>query len=403
MNNQNLMMNRNATGLVDPNAEIQKLEEERRFEEARFMNSFDNMSNNSGLLLSRNNLNNSNNINAANEKIIAVDMKQEEPDAPEKAFPDAENVMTGNQNVINNNNQNTVNTQNKNVASKTKDTLMKTVQATHNAAQQQVAIEKQQAAQKNVVQNNSIKTVAKPAASNNTSSANTVNTSAASVAPVAQQSQIKIKSSLKPDELVKGYIELFKKHFDLELSSSICYENMRKICEINTKEADKTLYFMENTYRLSTLLYLSGNLPIVIIATILAEKNRKNVLNYVTKEVENAAKPYDEVRDLRVKRYMRKYEEMNVNDAITVTPGVTILSSELSAAIQAQFDDISTKMKKYNAQLKKSLDKLDDEARNDVIYIYSNCWYFLQGFENVPEMRKYIMSITDDTRKNLKV
>ena len=100
---------------------------------------------------------------------------------------------------------------------------------------------------------------------------------------------------------------------------------------------------------------------------------------------------------------MRKYEEMNVNDAITVTPGVTTLSPELSAAIQTQFDDISTKMKKYNVQLKKSLDKLDDEARNDVIYIYSNCWYFLQGFENVPEMRKYIMSITDDTRKNLKV
>ena len=212
-----------------------------------------------------------------------------------------------------------------------------------------------------------------------------------------------IKSNLSLDELTKRYIDMFKEHFNIELSSSICFENMRKMCEVNVKDPDKTLYFLENTYRLSTLLYLTGNLPILIVTSIIAEKNRKNILKYVTIEVENGAKEYDEVKALRMKRWMNKYSNMQVNDAMTITPGVTNLTPELSALMQKQFDTICTKLKRFNNEMTSIVSKFDDATKNDVIYIYSNWWYLLQGFENVQEMRTYIMAITDDTRRNLKI
>ena len=392
MNNQNLMMSRNNNGLVDANAEKQRLEEEKRLQEMQFMNSFNNVSNSAnGLMVRREDVEN---MHEMQEKTISQEITQEESEAPEREFGDVASVSD----VIN------TDTIDKS-KSVTKEALSKITQDTHNIAQQQInAQKKMTSAVKTQTETNTNTTSNTTTTSNTDNNANNANNNTNnSTQTSTNEHQIKIKTNISPDDLAKMYIEMFKKHFDLNLSASICYENMRKICEINTKEADKTLYFIENTYRLSTLLYLTGNLPIVVIATILAEKNRKNVLNYITKEVENAAKPYEEVRDLRMKRYMRKYEDMKVNDAITVTPGVTMMTPELTDAIKARFDNISTKMKKFNKALMNSLNKLDDAAKNDVVYIYSNCWYFLQGFENVPEMRAYIMSITDDTRKNLKI
>lgn len=214
---------------------------------------------------------------------------------------------------------------------------------------------------------------------------------------------VNIKSIVSLDDLVKRYIDVFKEHFGLDLSSSICFENMRKLCEVNTKDPDKTLYFLENTYRLSTLLYLTSNLPILIVTSIIAEKNRKNILKYVTIEVENGAKEYDDVKALRVKRWSNKYANMKVNDAMTITPGVTTITSELAVLMQKQFDDICLKLKRFNKEMTNLVNGFDDATKNDIIFIYSNWWYLLQGFENVVEMRDYIMAITDDTRRNLKL
>lgn len=216
---------------------------------------------------------------------------------------------------------------------------------------------------------------------------------------------VKIKTALKPDDIAKAYVEMFKKHFDLELSPVLAYESMRRFTDVdNIKSPEKTLYYIENTYRLSTLIYLAGNFPIMVIAMILSEKNRKNVLRYVTAETELAAKPYDSVRETRLSRYAKKFAEMSVNDAIAITLGATVPTQELAAALKARFDDICARMKaKYDKDLTKAARKLDDDARNDVVFIFSNVWHLLQAFENVSEVRNYIMMITDDTRKNLEI
>ena len=214
---------------------------------------------------------------------------------------------------------------------------------------------------------------------------------------------VRIRQNMNPDELCKAYMDMFKQSFGMDLSASICYENMRRMCEADLKAPENTLYFMENTYRVSTLLYLASNLPIVFVTSVLAEKNRKNILKYVTIEVENGSKPYQELRDLRIRRWGRKFENMAVNDAMTVTPGVTGLSEALVTEMISAFQDTCTKLRKFNKELTGIVAKFDDGALNDVTYIYSNWWYFLQGFENVPEMRTYVMAITDDTRKNLKI
>lgn len=212
-----------------------------------------------------------------------------------------------------------------------------------------------------------------------------------------------IKSGAGPDEMAQAYIRMFKSSLGLDLSSAIVFENMRKICEPDVRDPLKTLYFLENTYRVSTLLYLAGNLPILVVTSILAEKNRKNILKYVTIEVENGNKPYDQLRELRMKRWVRKFENMAVNDAMTVTPGVSVPTKELADAMAYEFGSVSSKLKKFDAEMTGIVAKFDDATRNDVVYIYSNWWYLLQGFENVPEMRSYVMAITDDTRRNLKI
>ena len=206
-----------------------------------------------------------------------------------------------------------------------------------------------------------------------------------------------------PDQLCQDYVKLFKETLGLDLSTAICYENMRRICEIDTRDPCGTLYFLENTYRVSTLIYLAGNLPVLFVASILAEKNRKNILKYVTIEVENSSKPYQELLDLRRRRWSRKFEDMAVNDAMTVTPGATQLSPELASELRSMLAGTAAKLKRFNAEMASIAGKFDDGARNDVIYIYSNWWHLLQGFENVPEMRAYLMAITDDTRRNLKI
>ena len=221
--------------------------------------------------------------------------------------------------------------------------------------------------------------------------------------PGSAQTITKIRMSTSPDALTTAYADMFMKHFGLEISKSICFENMRKFCEPNIKEYDKTLYFMENTYRLSSLIYLMENMPITIAASILAEKNRANVMKYVVKEVELGGKPYDQLRKERLKRWAAKYSDMDPSDAITVTLGVTMPIRELLDAMTAKLDAVSSAMRKYNKSMTKSAANLDDSARNDVVYIYSNVWYFLQAFENDPDARRYFMAITDDTRKNLKI
>ena len=206
-----------------------------------------------------------------------------------------------------------------------------------------------------------------------------------------------------PDELAQAYIKMFKDTIGVDLSSSIVFENMRRLCEPDVKDPLKTLYFLENTYRVSTLLYLAGNLPILVVTSILAEKNRKNILKYVTIEVENATKPYEQLRDVRIKRWARKYENMAVNDAMTVTLGATSMTPELMTSMVREFESVTAKLRKFDKEMSSIVEKFDTGTRNDVVYIYSNWWYLLQGFENVPEMRSYIMAITDDTRRNLKI
>lgn len=225
----------------------------------------------------------------------------------------------------------------------------------------------------------------------------------AAQAPKQPEAARPVACASSPDDLCRAYMDMFRSTLGLDLSAAICYENMRRICEIDVKDPCGTLYFLENTYRLSTLLYLADNLPITFVASVLAEKNRKNILKYVTIEVENGSKPYQDLLDLRRRRWMRKFENMAVNDAMTVTPGATAPTPELSAKLAAMLSDTSMKLKRFNNELTSIVAKFDDGARNDVTYIYSNWWYFLQGFENVPEMRQYVMAVTDDTRRNLKI
>lgn len=212
-----------------------------------------------------------------------------------------------------------------------------------------------------------------------------------------------VTGSLSPDRLCQMYAGMFRDTLGLDISTAICFENMRRMCEIDVKDPKGTLFFLENTYRVSTLIYLASNLPILFVTSVLAEKNRKNILKYVTIEVENGSKPYAELLDLRRRRWMRKFENMAVNDAMTVTPGATMLTPELSARLSSELSGVSAKLRRFNQEMTGIVAKFDDGARNDIIYIYSNWWYLLQGFENVPEMRGYIMAVTDDTRKNLKI
>lgn len=372
MNNQGFMVRKNGNGLIDAQAEAMAARASEVEEEKRFINSFETVNN--GMMMRRDTVAVS---NADGGKEIASEKpsKNEELEAPEKNFgtedvrQDAAQPKTD----------------------KTKENIAKIANAAQNEARKQV-----EGANKSTPQNNGQTAAMSKTADDKPKQAAQPNK------PIVQVPSI-IKTNTSPDALAKAYVDMFKEHFDMDLSMALCYDNMRRFCETDAKHPDTTLYFLENTYRLSTLLYLSGNLPIMIIATILADKNRKNVLKYVTTEVENGAKPYSDLKTLRINRYARKCENMNINDAITVTPGATLLTSELIDAIQARFDDICLRMKKFNKDLGKAVAKLDDAARNDVVYIYSNCWYFLQGFENVVEMRSYVMSITDDTRRNLKI
>lgn len=205
------------------------------------------------------------------------------------------------------------------------------------------------------------------------------------------------------DDLAAEYIKLMETFFDIKLSHNICFDNMRKFCDMNVKNYDKTLYFVENTYRVSTLIYLTTNFPIIFICTVISEVNRKNVLKYISNEVEIAAKPFDEIRKIRFERYSNKFKSMDINDAATITPGITSLSHEVFQLMVSEFSMLCNKLKRFNKELTTIIANFNDEAKNDVIYIYSNWWYFLQLFENNVEARNYIMSITDDTRTNLKL
>lgn len=215
--------------------------------------------------------------------------------------------------------------------------------------------------------------------------------------------KLKMDTKVQLDAMSKAYSDAFTQHFGVDLSSSMCFENIRKLCEINVKDPAKSLYLVENTYRVTTLMYLATNLPIIFVATVLAEKNRVNVLKYVTQEVEHSNKKYEELKAFRLKRWMDKYANMEVNDAMTVTLSVTNLMPEIVETMYKRFEETCVKLKRFNKELSDLVSKFDDNVKTDVVYIYSNFWYFLQGFENNPEMRTYVMAITDDTRKNLKM
>lgn len=221
--------------------------------------------------------------------------------------------------------------------------------------------------------------------------------------PAAVNQDIKVNTNNTLDDLCKAYIDLFKQHFGIVLNSSIVFENIRRLCEIDTKESEKSIYFLENTYRLSTLIYLASNLPILFVATILAEGNRKTVLKYVTAEVEAGAKKKDELIVMRKRIYLDKYKDMSINDVITITIGVTSISPELKIEIAKKFEQVCVGLKRFNNEMTNLVAKFSEDVLNDVVYIYSNFWYFLQAFENQPAVRSYVMKITDDTRKNLKI
>ena len=382
MNNQNAMVGKDDNnGLVDPRAMAEVQKAKAQAEEEALMNGFGTTT--SGMMMRRDAVK----ADApASEKAVGDGKPPEKPDAEEKSF-DAPAVQQSAQKneigvmkpetgsakpVTGNSEQDKARADMAGMAKKAQESASNAQGAADRQKQLQAVVQQAQSLQQ---------------------------------AQPAQPAQvIKIASSVSPDDMAKAYRDMFKMHFDTDLSSSMTFENMRKFFFVdNIKAPEKTLYYIENTYRLSTLLYLTGNLPILVIATVLSEKNRKNVLRYVSTEIENAAKPYDDLRKLRMSRYARKYENMQANDAMTVTLGVTSPTKELADAMISRFDDICLKMKKYNKDLMKSLAKLDEEALNDVVYIYSNCWYMLQGFENVPEMRSYVMAITDDTRANLNV
>ena len=374
MNNQRLMMSKEAVangGLIDRNAVVNQQMLQKQQEENDIQNS---VAISSKMMMRRDAV--PENVQQARNNMQQTIDKKENISIPEKE------IGTGVQNVNNIDNE------------KSKENVADIIKQKQNAVQAQVngVTGKQTEPIKQTVGNQ--KSVTKPAEKQVQKT-----TSQATV----QIQAVNIKSIVSLDDLVKRYIDVFKEHFGLDLSSSICFENMRKLCEVNTKDPDKTLYFLENTYRLSTLLYLTSNLPILIVTSIIAEKNRKNILKYVTIEVENGAKEYDDVKALRVKRWSNKYTNMKVNDAMTITPGVTTITSELAVLMQKQFDDICLKLKRFNKEMTNLVNGFNDATKNDIIFIYSNWWYLLQGFENVVEMRDYIMAITDDTRRNLKL
>lgn len=374
MNNQRLMMSKEAVtngGLIDRNAVVNQQMLQKQQEENDIQNS---VAISSKMMMRR---------DAVPENVQqARNNMQQTIDEKENILVPEKEIGTGVQNVNNIGN------------TKSKENVADIIKQKQNAVQAQVngVTGKQAEPIKQTVGNQ--KSVTKPAEKQ-----------VQKTIPQAtvQIQAVNIKSIVSLDDLVKRYIDVFKEHFGLDLSSSICFENMRKLCEVNTKDPDKTLYFLENTYRLSTLLYLTSNLPILIVTSIIAEKNRKNILKYVTIEVENGAKEYDDVKALRVKRWSNKYTNMKVNDAMTITPGVTTITSELAVLMQKQFDDICLKLKRFNKEMTNLVNGFDDATKNDIIFIYSNWWYLLQGFENVVEMRDYIMAITDDTRRNLKL
>lgn len=374
MNNQRLMMSKEAVtngGLIDRNAVVNQQMLQKQQEENDIQNS---VSMSSKMMMRRDAV--PENVQQARNNMQQTIDKKENILVPEKE------IGTGVQNVNNIGN------------AKSKENVADIIKQKQNAVQAQVngVTGKQAEPIKQTVGNQ--KSVTKPAEKQ---------VQKTTPQATVQIQAVNIKSIVSLDDLVKRYVDVFKEHFGLDLSSSICFENMRKLCEVNTKDPDKTLYFLENTYRLSTLLYLTSNLPILIVTSIIAEKNRKNILKYVTIEVENGAKEYDDVKALRVKRWSNKYANMKVNDAMTITPGVTTITSELAVLMQKQFDDICLKLKRFNKEMTNLVNGFDDATKNDIIFIYSNWWYLLQGFENVVEMRDYIMAITDDTRRNLKL
>lgn len=374
MNNQRLMMSKEVVangGLIDRNAVVNQQMLQKQQEENDIQNS---VAISSKMMMRRDAV--PENVQQARNNIQQTIDEKENISVPEKE------IGTGVQNVNNIGN------------TKSKENVANIIKQKQNAVQAQVngVTGKQAEPIKQTVGNQ--KSVTKPAEKQ---------VQKTTPQATVQMQVINIKSIVSLDDLVKRYIDVFKEHFGLDLSSSICFENMRKLCEVNTKDPDKTLYFLENTYRLSTLLYLTSNLPILIVTSIIAEKNRKNILKYVTIEVENGAKEYDDVKALRVKRWSNKYANMKVNDAMTITPGVTTITSELAVLMQKQFDDICLKLKRFNKEMTNLVNGFDDATKNDIIFIYSNWWYLLQGFENVVEMRDYIMAITDDTRRNLKL
>ena len=213
-----------------------------------------------------------------------------------------------------------------------------------------------------------------------------------------------IGAKLNYDELTDIYIKMIKDFIGVDVNYNICRENMRKLCEINTKNPGENLYFIENTYRISTLMYLANNLPIVIGILFAAETNRKYVYNAISKEIEFCAKNFQEVKEEKLRRWSAKFSaNMYSYDSMTITLGVTSMNPDLKQILYKNFADICVKSKKICKDLTNIISKYSDADMNDVVYICSNFWYFLQCFEHIDEFRNFVMELIDTGCKKLKI
>lgn len=219
-----------------------------------------------------------------------------------------------------------------------------------------------------------------------------INTSSVLNAPDVKE--VRLTQSIQA--LSDAYVNNFKKAFDIDLIPSIVYENMTKMFHVDM--GNKPMYYMCNTYRLSSIINLMEYFVPWIYSTFMfgnaSSQNLKTYKDVIRQETElHAQSSPSELINVYKKRYMDRITDELYVDCIMITPGASSMSDDLMLQLSNIVKDMVSKSAgKLNSVYKINYNKLSEEDKANAKYVHSNFWYLLQIYEfNIADKR---MSMT---------
>ena len=253
-----------------------------------------------------------------------------------------------------------------------KTDLDKVTQAAGNAVAAALSNQAIPAAQKPNTASSAATDAAKPAAANT---------------PVKKDRKpVKFKNPESIQAYADEYVASFKRAFDIDLIPSIVYENMNKLMHPDIQ--GQNAYFMCNTYRLSTFMYIMDLLVPWVYSTMLlntvSSSNLKLYKDIVAREIDIHAKSNsDALLALYKKRYIDRINNCDIRtDSVMITLGVTDLPEIYTNNINNSIRTIAENYSKNNdMKFRTAIPKLNGEDIDNLKYVHSNFWYMLQLFE----------------------